>query len=269
MPLFFTKCVYVSARLARRCMPMTLPSWLRKALPFLDGNLGAANGAGVVGLYRRYLGARRPGWPAGFTILEAGVGATNGSCYELAALGARRVFALEPFVALDAARDSAQLSAAVREGFSAEALAATVERLSGPTPALAMSVDCIVSNSVLEHVTDLDRFAREMAALLAPGGFMLHVVDYRDHFFRYPYHFLLWSSAAWQRWLNPGDLPRWRIRDHREAFERAGLSVEVLLARPVPEAFARIRAAVHPEFARYAETDLETAFGVLFVTLKA
>ena len=269
MPLFYTKCVYVAARLARRCVPMTLPSWLRRALPFLDGNLGAANGAGVVGLYRKYLADRRPGWPAGYTILEAGVGATNGSCYELAALGARRVFALEPFVALDAARDGAQLSAAVREGSSAEALASTVERLPDPTSALAASVDCILSNSVLEHVTDLDGFAREMAGLLAPGGFMLHVVDYRDHFFRFPYHFLLWSSATWQRWLNPGDLPRWRICDHSHAFERAGLSVEVLLARPVPEAFAHIRADVHPDFSRYSESDLETAFGVLFVTREA
>lgn len=269
MPLFFTTCVYVCARIARRCLPVTLPSWLRRALPFLDGNLGSANGAGVVGLYRKHLESRHPGWPAGLTIVEAGVGTTNGSCYELAALGARRVFALEPFVALDPARDPAQLAAAVRDGRAAAAITAAVERLTAPLPAMAGSVDCILSNSVLEHVTDPERFAREMAALLTPGGYMLHIVDYRDHFFRYPYHFLLWSSAVWRRWLDPGDLPRWRICDHRAAFERAGLSVETLLARPVPGAFARVRAAVHPEFARYSESDLETAFGVLLVTRKA
>lgn len=266
MPLFFSNCVYVAARVARRCLPTTLPLWLRRALPFLDGNLGASNGAGVVGLYRKHLGARRPGWPAGLIVLEAGVGATNGSCYELAAHGARRVFALEPYVALDAARDAAQLRAAAREGRPAEQIASSVERLRGAPPELAGRVDCILSNSVLEHVADAEGFARDMARLLAPDGFMLHIVDYRDHFFRYPYHFLQWSRVAWERWLNPGDLPRWRLRDHCAAFERVGLRVEIILAQPVPGAFERVRAAVHPEFAGYTETELATAFGVLFVT---
>lgn len=266
MSLFFSNCVYVTARLARRSLPATPPLWLRRALPFLDGNLGTANGAGVVGLYRKYLGDRRPGWPAGLTVLEAGVGATNGSCYELAALGARRVFALEPYVEIDAARDAAQLRAAARAGRPAEQLASGVERVRAAPPELAGGVDCILSNSVLEHVADVETFAREMAGLLAPGGFMLHVVDYRDHFFRYPYHFLQWSRAAWDRWLNPGDLPRWRLRDHGAAFERAGLRVEVILAKPVPGAFERVRAAVHPEFAGYSEAELAIAYGVLFVT---
>ena len=266
MPLFFSNCVYVPARVARRCLPATLPLWLRRALPFLDGNMGAANGAAIVGLYRQYLGDRRPGWPAGLTVLEAGVGATNGSCYELAALGARQVFALEPYVALAAARDAAQLRAAARAGLSAEQIASRVGRLRAAPAELEGRVDCILSNSVLEHVADVETFARDMARLLAPGGFMLHIVDYRDHFFRYPYHFLQWSRAAWDRWLNPGDLPRWRLRDHCAAFERAGLRVEIILAQPVPGAFERVRSAVHPEFAGYTETELAAAFGVLFVT---
>jgi len=266
MPLLFSNCVYVFARLARRCAGTTLPLGLRKALPFLDGNFGAANGAGVVGLYRRYLGNRRPEWPRGLTVLEAGVGVTNGSCYELAALGARRVWAVEPYAALDAVRDSAQLRAAVRAGGSADPIASGVQRVTAPAAVMDASVDCILSNSVLEHVTDFETFVRDMARVLAPGGCMLHVVDYRDHFFRYPYHFLQWSKATWDRWLNPGDQPRWRIRDHCAAFERAGLRVEVIMAEPVPGAFDAVRAAVHPEFAHYSEADLATAYGVLFVT---
>ena len=266
MSLFFSNCIYVAARLARRCIPTTVPLGLRRWLPFLDGNFGASNGAGVVGLYSNYLGGRRPGWPAGLTVLEAGVGATNGSCYELAALGARQVIALEPYVALAAERDAAQLRAAVRAGLGAEQLAERVRRVGEAAPLAAGSVDCVLSNSVLEHVADPDLFAREMARVLAPGGFMLHVVDYRDHFFRYPYHFLQWSRATWNRWLNPGDLPRWRLGDHRMAFERAGLRVEIILAQPLPDAFARVREAVHAEFRHYPEEDLATAYGVLLVT---
>ena len=35
---------------------------------------------------------------------------------------------------------------------------------------------------------------------------MLHVVDYRDHFFKYPLHFLQFSQNTWRRFLNPGRL---------------------------------------------------------------
>ena len=128
MSLFFSNCIYVAARLARRCLPTTVPSGLRRLLPFLDGNFGASNGAGLVGLYSHHLGGRRPGWPGGLTVLEVGVGATNGSCYELAALGARRVIALEPYVALAVERDAAQLRATVRAGVGAEQLAERRER---------------------------------------------------------------------------------------------------------------------------------------------
>ena len=266
MPLFFSNCIYVAARLARRCLPTTVPSGLRRLLPFLDGNFGASNGAGLVGLYSHHLGGRRPGWPGGLTVLEVGVGSTNGSCYELAALGARRVLALEPYVALAVERDAAQLRATVRPGVGAEQLAERVGRIGEAASLETGSVDCVLSNSVLEHVAEPERLARELARVLAPGGFMLHVVDYRDHFFRYPYHFLQWSRTTWNRWLNPGDLPRWRLGDHRAAFERAGLRVEILMAQPIPDAFARMRQSVHAEFRHRSEEDLATAYGVLLVT---
>ena len=202
MSLFFSNCIYVAARLARRCLPTTVPSGLRRLLPFLDGNFGASNGAGVVGLYSHHLGGRRPGWPGGLTVLEVGVGATNGSCYELAALGARRVIALEPYVALAVERDAAQLRATVRAGVGAEQLAERVGRIGEAASLETGSVAGVLSHSVLEHGAEPERLARELARVLAPGGFMLHVVDYRDHFFRYPYHFLQWSRTTWNRWLN-------------------------------------------------------------------
>jgi SAM-dependent methyltransferase len=258
LPLF-----YIAARLARRALPTTLPVWLRKALPFLDGNLGAADGGAIVRLYEKRMGDKKPAdWPRGLTVLEVGTGATNGSCYELAARGAARAISLEPFVALNAVADAAQLSAAAKDG-PQENVAARVDRLLSSSGLASGSVDCILSNSVLEHVTAPAELFAELARLLKPGGFMLHIVDYRDHFFRYPYHFLMWSRAAWDRWLNPGDLPRNRISDHVSGLEKAGLRVEVLLARTT-DGWAALKPHVHPEFSHYTEDALSTAFGVLW-----
>lgn len=258
--------LYVAARVARRILPTTLPVWMRKALPFLDRNLGAADGAAIVRLYEKRMGAKKPAnWPQGLTVLEVGTGATNGSCYELAARGAKRALSLEPFVALNREKDAQQMAAS---GMQRDDLARNVERLIFTAQLPDGSVDCILSNSVLEHVTEPEALFAELARLLRPGGFMLHIVDYRDHYFRYPYQFLTCSKKTWDRWLNPGDLPRWRISDHIAALERAGLAVEVLLARPAP-GWDAVKSKIHPEFAGYSEDALSTGFGVLWAELLA
>lgn len=43
------------------------------------------------------------------------------------------------------------------------------------------SFDLIVSRAVLEHLYDLDAAFQTMDSLLAPGGSMIHKVDFRDH----------------------------------------------------------------------------------------
>ena len=219
----------------------------------------------MVRLYTKRMESRKPAnWPRGFTVLEVGTGATNGSCYELAAQGAERAISLEPFVALNSAADAEQMALS---GMRREELAARVQRLTSIAELPDASVDCILSNSVLEHVTDLDTLFAQLTRVLRPGGFMLHIVDYRDHFFRYPYHFLIWSKKTWDRWLNPGDLPRWRITDHIEAIERCGLTPDVLLAKPTP-GWDAVKSRIHPDFASYPEDALTTAFGVLWAAKK-
>jgi SAM-dependent methyltransferase len=42
-------------------------------------------------------------------------------------------------------------------------------------------VDVVVSNSVLEHVTDADATLATMAQLVRPGGFAMHGIDTADH----------------------------------------------------------------------------------------
>lgn len=56
----------------------------------------------------------------------------------------------------------------------------------------------------------------------------MHAIDYRDHIFKFPYHFLTFSQRVWERWLDPGDVPRWRLQDTLGAIRRAGLRARVL-----------------------------------------
>ena len=73
----------------------------------------------------------------------------------------------------------------------------------------AGSIDCIFSNSVLEHVPPaaIDGMYVEAMRLLAPGGVMFHSVNCGDH---YAYvdrrlnqlHYLRYSDAQWRLWNN-------------------------------------------------------------------
>lgn len=259
---------YVLLRFVRRhCFPVAIPPLVRGVLPWMRENAGVRTHDGTANLYAKHLTPRIADWPRGRTILEIGIGETNSSAYEHAARGAEFCHAFEPFVPLRAAADAGLLARCAAAHAVAESfLAGKVQRMTVTSSLHAESIDCILSNSVLEHVTDMDALAAEMRRVLRPNGCMLHIVDYRDHFFAYPYHHLLWSDSVWSRFLNPGDLPRWRIGDHLDAFARHGFSTEVLLARPVDAEFERIEKRIHPRFRHYAQSDLSTAFGVLFCT---
>ncbi len=265
----FTDLPYLALRFVRRtCFPTAIPRGISALLPGFRSNRGTHSSASVVGLYEKHLVPKLGAtWPQGRKVLEVGIGATNSSCYELVARGAELAVAFEPFVPLDAPRDAALLAeCAQRHHVDAAALSGKIQRLTTLAAVPDGSIDLILSNSVLEHVGDMDGLTRELRRVLAPGGAMLHLVDYRDHFFRYPYHHLLWSDAVWERWLNPGDLPRWRIRDHLDCFARHGLHSEVLRASPVASDFEKVRSRIHPRFSSYDETALATAFGIIFVT---
>jgi SAM-dependent methyltransferase len=273
MPLsLFRDLPYLVPRVIRRkCFPTEIPRILSAWLPGFRANAGTRSCARVLNLYDKYLKERiGADWPRGRRVVEVGIGATNSSAYEAVALGATSAVAFEPFVALDSALDGALLAeCAQRHGLAAEKIAAGVRRVTALDDIAASSIDLILSNSVLEHVGDMDALASGLARVLAPGGVMLHLVDYRDHYFRYPYHHLLWSDDVWARWLNPGDLPRWRISDHVACFERLGFEVETLRATSLAAEFEKVRSRLHPRFAGYDENAMSTAFGVLYLSSRA
>jgi len=257
---------YFAMRVVRKFIFPKVPTHIQKYIPGLRANYGTRSGSGPVNLYNRHLNSVDPEWLSSKTILEIGIGATNGSCYEMAARGAEKCYAFEPFVPFVRSLDQPLLLHCSSEhDINIDKLRERVFRLTSTSDLAAQSIDVVVSNSVLEHVTDLDSLNAELFRLLRPDGLMLHIVDYRDHFFRFPYHHLLWSRNVWHQFLDPGDLPRWRIGDHIQCFERHGFSCRILKAEPISDEFAKIQSRIHPEFNRCSEQDLQTAYGVLLI----
>lgn len=239
---------YVAARLARR--HLFSAGFLARFghwLPYYRANANQSDPGPVADAYAAALDKLGATDRASRNILEIGSGATNSVGYELLRRGMAgdegRVYLYEPLIRFDAVLD-AQMQARM----IAPAIAARAERVNALSGIPDGTVDIVLSNSVLEHVTDMDELLAAVIPKLRPSGLMVHAVDYRDHFFKYPYHFLLFGDAAWDRWLNPGDLPRWRLGDHLKAFRAHGLSSEVLGRESDPVEFARVRAHLASRF---------------------
>lgn len=226
--LFLTNFEYVALRLVRRFL---LPSQLRRLgrlLPYYKENVSETDPESMLRLYRSWLG--RNGYSAkGRRIVELGSGLTNAAGYALASEGAAQVWCVEPYAALDPELDETLLARlALAKGTSGAEIAAKVTRCASLKEVGLGGVDLILSHSVLEHVREFEVLCEAMRSVLACDGRMLHIVDYRDHFFKYPLHFLQFSSQTWDRFLDPGDLPRWRLGDHLRELRRQGFGVDVI-----------------------------------------
>ncbi len=93
--------------------------------------------------------------------------------------------------------------------------------------------DIILSRAVLEHIYDLDLAFSSMNNLLAPGGVMIHEVDFRDHaiFTSYNLHpltFLTFSKKIWKvatHWLGA---PNRKLENYfRQLLNHYGFSYKI------------------------------------------
>jgi SAM-dependent methyltransferase len=202
--LYVNNVEYVVLRLIRRfLLPADLHRWGRY-VPFYRTNLAETEPDRICQRYIETLAlAQRD--VVGKRIVEVGSGATNSAGYALACAGAAEVFCIEPFVEFNAGEDFILLEQLVRlHGRNPAEVSAAVTRCDSFDRVEPASADLIVSHSVLEHVRDLAPLLTKMRAALAPTGAMLHIVDYRDHFFKYPLHFLQFSERTWTREIYRG-----------------------------------------------------------------
>jgi hypothetical protein len=109
--------------------------------------------------------------------------------------------------------------------------------------------DLVVSTSVYEHVDDVDGSTRALARLTSADGLNIHFIDLRDHFFKYPFEMLTYSSSEWRRWLNPtSNHNRLRLRDYRRVFAKYFEHVEIEILERDATGFERAKNRIRPEF---------------------
>ncbi len=205
---------------------------------------------------------------AGKRILEAGVGATNSTGYELSRrFPGNEFFLWEPYVGFAAATDTELLR---QMGGPAEtaSIKSRVHRITDLAGLEDRSIDLILSHSVLEHVAQPRAFFQDLQRVLKSDGAMLHIADYRDHFFKYPYHFLQFSKKVWNRCLNPGDLPGWRLGEHLAILKELGLEVTILEEQSNVAAFAEIRPHISLDY-DLEDPHIATTQAVLLVVRKS
>ena len=227
--MFWSQLEYTVLRLVRRwLLTDRLIERFAAHLPYVEENVGTSDPEAVASKWQK--AAERTGLSlAGARIAELGSGRGFETGQVLLKVGALSWTGIEPN------RVSEDPPAPLRHVNWAGELDA------GKT-------DLILSHSVLEHIRQPDPLLADLRRALAPDGAMIHVVDYRDHFFKYPYQFLTFSEDAWRRWLDPGDLPRWRLYDHVAWFEQAGWNVQILDEERDAPAFERIKDRLRPPF---------------------
>ena len=109
--------------------------------------------------------------------------------------------------------------------------------------------DMILSTCVYEHLDDAEGVTGALASWTSSLGLNLHLIDLRDHYFKYPFEMLCYSESTWKTWLNPGsNLNRFRLQDYRKAFERHFTELDIQVVSRDEEAFNNALPRIRPEF---------------------
>ena len=170
-------------------------------------------------------------------VLELGAGPVLGWALAGLALGAQRYIVLDPSFNPDVIEavapyfnDQRRWLALAFGGVDGPAQLLNdgrleVVRAAGARSGLAKaSVDLVLSNSVIEHVLDLDELVDELLRVSAPGAVQYHFVDFSDH------------RAQADRF---GGLYGHHPDEIRRLYRHRGLHVNMLRPSDVEAAFAR------------------------------
>jgi SAM-dependent methyltransferase len=247
-----SKIEYILLRLLRRYLfPAGFLERHGRYIPYYRVNCNRFDPASIISRYRDI--ADRHGIAlAGSRVLEIGPGATNSTAYALAAYGCAEVYALEPFTRLDDRANQRLLETiANMYGANPRTIASRVNRITRMSDIPGPEINLVLSNSVLEHVRGPNVLFKEIGSVLLPNAAMIHCIDYRDHFFKYPFHRLLFSQQTWARWLDPGDLPGWSLKDHKALLEKQGWTVVLEDIARDTITFGKIKGAIAADYDRH------------------
>ena len=247
---------YAVLRLARRLLPERLVGWLRSRRLLLEPGLETRHPGRAVDRYAEHL-ERYQVELQGQRVMVLGYGGSFGVAIELLNRDARHVALVDPYTEPDPRINERYLSEApeyVRE----------VEGEIRPNPDRVTvykrdvcslvegpegEIDLILSSSVLEHVIELEPLVSCLHQLTAQGGAGLHIVDLRDHYFKYPFEMLCHSERVWRLLLEPPTrLNRMRLWEYEQLFDEVFPQSEIAILDSAPEKLAQVEHRVRPEF---------------------
>jgi SAM-dependent methyltransferase len=246
---------YLLLRLIRRFLPERLTRFLLRRGLFIRPGLETREPASAVARYRAALEACGASMD-GKRVLVFGYGGNFAVGAELLKVGALHVVLLDRFAPTDDRRNR-ELVRTYPEYFSLRGDQVTVNEASltlihddvKNVVGKIEPFDVVVSSSVYEHLDDVDGLTAALAALTAPNGIHIHYVDLRDHYFKLPFEMLKFSERTWKKWLNPSsNLNRFRLRDYQRVFDKYFSETIIHVLEREPEAFARARGQIRPEF---------------------
>ena len=177
-------------------------------------------------------------------VLEFGPGSSFASQLVLASYGAR-VAVADPFLArwdrnyhplfyreFRARWDgpAAAIDAVIEaDSYPPEIITCVEQKMERPSALEGQQFDLIISNAVLEHVSDLPLACSALACLTRIGGINSHQIDFRDHLNRaQPLEFLMRSDVGFllERARHPSQGNRARHSEWIASFEKVGFHIE-------------------------------------------
>lgn len=141
------------------------------------------------------------------------------------------------------------------------------------TAATENKFDIVCSFQVGEHISDINAFvAMNKRLLVHPGGVALHRVDFGPHdsWFQYrdPMTFLRFSDKSWKlTGSNRGVPNRFRHHHFMEAFDRAGLEVELVFSEDF-EAEKVDFTRLHPKFKQMPQESIMVGTAIYLLRVK-
>ena len=247
---------YVALRLLRRLLPKQVVQWMMSFSYGIEPGLEAREPELAAERYETALQSRGETFQKK-RVLVLGYGGYFGLAVSVLNRGAKHVLLLDPYADLKH-KDNQSLVRSDSNYLTLEGNQTipnpdwiTILRMhvqdyakTGPNP-----VDLVISSSVYEHLSNPGQITASLARATAENGYHIHIIDLRDHYFKYPFEMLCYSRSTWERFLNPpSNLNRLRLWDYESIFRNRFENVHIEVISDDTEAFMRTKARIRPEF---------------------
>jgi hypothetical protein len=244
---------YLFPRIIRHFMPDDVVRWLLRHRFIIKPGLETSSPDDAIRQYSTALAENHISL-VGKRILILGYGGRFAVGCGLLTAGAESVILSDPFAAPDDHANGFLLpqyaNYLVRQGSQIVPIPDFIQLIQKDIrQAQITPVDLVLTNSVFEHIADVEDTVKGLAPLTRPDGAHLHFIDLRDHYFKYPFEMLIFPKKTWKSWLNPtSNLNRLRLMDYERIFQKYFEVVNISVQSSQKEEWEKASPRVLPEF---------------------